>query len=71
MLKECEGCIQDPPCIVQHYKREEDCPCKECLVKTMCENNVCQVFETTMARFHSTSVYVYDRSLEGRWKSIK
>lgn len=52
MLKECEDCF-GVSCIIVREQKETICPCKECIIKVTCFNNVCEEFEILMGDIHN------------------
>jgi hypothetical protein len=40
-MKECEGCFNEEDCVIIFQKENHRCPCRECIVKTTCNNNFC------------------------------
>jgi len=51
MSKECKGCFdyvdEDDYCdngIISHLEGTDGCPCRTCLVKSMCTNDACLAY---------------------------
>ncbi len=44
---ECEGCRTDGNCLLKmemdRHNTREECPCKECLIKSMC-SHACEIY---------------------------
>lgn len=47
--EKCFGCFQDGDCVIQdnfvYYGTENKCPCKDCLIKSMCQRDCYEIDE--------------------------
>jgi hypothetical protein len=43
-MSSCKGCIYSGFCDVQMLGTTYGCPCGNCIVKSMCNNNICKEF---------------------------